>query len=220
MFNTSHKLVAVDSKDIILKNYSSLMKDFEYYVPGLVIITTNLLGFVIGEIDNKNVVRVIKNNQAYDFIVDKKNCITYNTPIDFKDFSLIIRNNYEKLENKLAKLNQKDYTLQHLTEKETEVIKNKLIEKYAGCEIKDVKSLIYEDSVWYDVEGIYCHSDLFNYCNEHTDFIRYQNQNMKGYYLVKYANEDNTIVVPVVVNDDSFHVIEDFTPIAYKKSKI
>ena len=79
------------------------------------------MGFIVGEIDNKNVVRVIRNNQAYEFIVDKKNCIDYNTPIDFKDFNLTIRNNYEKVENKLAKLNQKDYSLQYLTEKETEI---------------------------------------------------------------------------------------------------
>lgn len=197
-----------------------MMNDFEYYVPGLVIIAANLIGFIVGEIDNKNVIRVIRNNQAYEFIVDKKNCIDYNTPIDFKDFNLTIRNNYEKLENKLAKLNQKDYSLQYLTEKETEIIQNKLIEKYAGCELKDIKSLVYEDNVWYDIEGIYCHSDLFNYCNEYVDLIKYKNQNMKGYYLVKYANIDNTTIIPVVVNDDKFYVIEDFTPIAYKKIKI
>ena len=52
------------------------------------------------------------------------------------------------------------------------------------------------------------------------DFIKYKNQNMKGYYLVKYANIDNTTIIPVVVNDDKFCVIEDFTPIAYKKIKI
>jgi hypothetical protein len=214
-----NKLVSFASTDIVLTNHKNKMKDFIYYTPSLSLISRNveLYGFVVGVCYASpplNVVRVLCQNKAYDFIVAENNCKPYNENISSDG----IRIN-ENIKNSFNKIATVGYIL---TQYEADIVFELLLKEYYRAEFKLLVDDVIDSEIWYRIpfngEEYSLHQDLFTYCNEYVNYVQYRGWTMTGYYFVKYENKNKQqLIVPCLVNDAVFEKFEDFVPILYKK---
>lgn len=219
---TQHKIVKFKSEDIILSDNTKIMEGYDYYTPGVLIVDKlYLLGFLIGEtLGNKSVIRVIKNNRAYDLIVDSNKCSEYNAAIDYCDYGLRI-NEYiftDDVIGKIAKL--VGSTLTNLGINDAKSVYKECSEKYAYKNLRNQQTHRFNGEIYYEIPETqyYFHQHLFTYCNEYINYVKYDNTMLNGYYMVEYVDDCfNTVVVPIVVNNQMLSNMEEYKPVRYKK---
>lgn len=214
-----NKLVSFASTDIVLTNHKNKMMEFIYYTPSLSIISRNvdLFGFVVGVCYASpplNVVRVLCQNKAYDFIVAEHNCKPYYTNVSEHG----IRIN-ENIKNSFKKIAKQDYIL---TQYEADNVFELLLKEYYRTAFEFLVDDVIDSEVWYRIpfngEEYSLHQDLFTYCNEYVNYVRYDGWLMTGFYFVKYENKNKQqLTIPCLVNNAVFEKFEDFVPILYKK---